>query len=70
MKKKTLVVGASLKTHRYSNKAIRRLIDKGHEVKALGLRKGEVEGVSIDTCLLYTSPSPRDRQKSRMPSSA
>ena len=31
------------------------------------------EGVSyvIDgACLLYTSPSPRDRQKSRMPSSA
>ena len=28
-------------------------------------------GLSIDnTCLLYTSPSPRDRQKSRMPSSA
>ena len=25
---------------------------------------------SPDTCLLYTSPSPRDRQKSRMPSSA
>ena len=25
---------------------------------------------SILTCLLYTSPSPRDRQKSRMPSSA
>eukprot|EP01017_Pseudomicrothorax_dubius_P042245 TRINITY_DN6875_c0_g1_i2.p1 TRINITY_DN6875_c0_g1~~TRINITY_DN6875_c0_g1_i2.p1 ORF type:complete len:414 (-),score=70.70 TRINITY_DN6875_c0_g1_i2:11-1252(-) len=24
----------------------------------------------INTCLLYTSPSPRDRQKSRMPSSA
>ena len=24
----------------------------------------------IPTCLLYTSPSPRDRQKSRMPSSA
>ena len=23
-----------------------------------------------DRCLLYTSPSPRDRQKSRMPSSA
>ena len=28
-------------------------------------RPGLVEG-----CLLYTSPSPRDRQKSRMPSSA
>ena len=26
--------------------------------------------VIADTCLLYTSPSPRDRQKSRMPSSA
>ena len=25
---------------------------------------------TIITCLLYTSPSPRDRQKSRMPSSA
>ena len=24
----------------------------------------------LDDCLLYTSPSPRDRQKSRMPSSA
>ena len=24
----------------------------------------------MDSCLLYTSPSPRDRQKSRMPSSA
>ena len=29
----------------------------------------EVVDNSID-CLLYTSPSPRDRQKSRMPSSA
>ena len=27
-------------------------------------------GGLVDTCLLYTSPSPRDRQKSRMPSSA
>ena len=25
---------------------------------------------ALGTCLLYTSPSPRDRQKSRMPSSA
>ena len=27
-------------------------------------------GVTYYVCLLYTSPSPRDRQKSRMPSSA
>ena len=26
--------------------------------------------VGAKSCLLYTSPSPRDRQKSRMPSSA
>ena len=25
---------------------------------------------TLESCLLYTSPSPRDRQKSRMPSSA
>ena len=31
----------------------------------------EVITVAVDVgCLLYTSPSPRDRQKSRMPSSA
>ena len=42
-----------------------------------GVRCGEFE-VSTErrdtdynySCLLYTSPSPRDRQKSRMPSSA
>ena len=28
------------------------------------------KGGNTTTCLLYTSPSPRDRQKSRMPSSA
>ena len=27
-------------------------------------------GAPANVCLLYTSPSPRDRQKSRMPSSA
>ena len=27
-------------------------------------------GSASEVCLLYTSPSPRDRQKSRMPSSA
>ena len=30
----------------------------------------EAEATGDVTCLLYTSPSPRDRQKSRMPSSA
>ena len=38
-----------------------------------GVAKNEVKdrvAKMLDTCLLYTSPSPRDRQKSRMPSSA
>ena len=30
----------------------------------------ESAGIRVCLCLLYTSPSPRDRQKSRMPSSA
>ena len=31
---------------------------------------GNLGGYSAKGCLLYTSPSPRDREKSRMPSSA
>ena len=31
---------------------------------------GDAGGLNVYVCLLYTSPSPRDRQKSRMPSSA
>ena len=34
----------------------------------ISLSEGFVDNETI--CLLYTSPSPRDRQKSRMPSSA
>ena len=30
----------------------------------------DVAGAGLSPCLLYTSPSPRDRQKTRMPSSA
>lgn len=52
MKKRTLVLGASLKPHRYSNLAIRRLVANGHEVKAFGLREGIVDGVTIDTELI------------------
>ena len=29
-----------------------------------------LKGIAFDTCLLYTSPSPRDKRQSRMPSSA
>ena len=36
----------------------------------LGRAQRYVNDVKSDICLLYTSPSPRDRTRSRMPSSA
>ena len=63
---KTLVIGASLKSHRYSNMAIQKLVQAGQDVVAIGLREGEVAGVSIktdkvlfkniDTVTLYLNP--------------
>ena len=45
-----------------------------HQVGGFFIWSGSVSpgGVSADsyTCLLYTSPSPRDKRQSRMPSSA
>ena len=39
------------------------------EIRGLGIRRCDfVEHATV--CLLYTSPSPRDRTRSRMPSSA
>ena len=38
------------------------------QIAALSKAKG-LDGICI-TCLLYTSPSPRDVEESRMPSSA
>lgn len=52
MNKKTLVIGASENTNRYSNIAIYRLIEKGIEIRAIGKRKGKVENVVIETELL------------------
>ena len=39
-------------------------------VKAFLVGDKSIPGILLDTCLLYTSPSPRDRTRSRMPSSA
>ena len=40
------------------------------EAKKEGSSLYELLYISFKTCLLYTSPSPRDRTRSRMPSSA
>ncbi|HNX56234.1 MAG TPA: CoA-binding protein [Prolixibacteraceae bacterium] len=63
---KTLVIGASENPERYSNKAIRSLVDHNEEVVAIGLKKGNVAGIpfdadkkvfdDIDTVTLYVGP--------------
>ncbi len=63
---KTLVIGASENPERYSNKAIRALLSHKHEVLAIGLRDGMVEGIKfnaekqdfkdVDTVTLYVGP--------------
>jgi predicted CoA-binding protein len=45
--KKTVVIGASLKPERSSHEAILRLKRKGHEVIAIGLREGDIDGIKI-----------------------
>lgn len=62
----TLVLGASEKTDRYSNKAIRMLREYGFSVAAIGLREGLVldvpivkhylQNIKVDTVTLYLNP--------------
>ena len=52
MQKKTLVLGASIKENRYSFKAINKLKENNIPVVALGLRKGKVTAITIDTEVL------------------
>ena len=50
---------------------IRRIWDQMPQPKwAISMGACASTGGIFDTCLLYTSPSPRDRTRSRMPSSA
>jgi len=48
---KTLVFGASLKPNRYSNMAVKRLVDNGTVTEAFGLKAGNINGVKIMTKL-------------------
>ncbi|MCR5890087.1 CoA-binding protein [Hymenobacter sp. J193] len=47
--KKTLVLGASDNPARYSYQAVHRLQRHGHEVVPVGIRKGQVAGLAIET---------------------
>ncbi len=69
--KKTLVLGASTNPERYSYKAIIFLKERGHNVIAIGNKKGNVAGVNIaedfknydniDTITLYLNPQRQEQ---------
>ena len=70
MSKKTVVIGASTNSERYSNRAVRMLKRNNHEVIAIGIDKGSIDDIviendkkhyeNVDTVTLYLNPQ---RQK-------
>ena len=67
MSKKTLVIGASTTTSRYSNMAMHKLVQHQHPVEAIGAKEGAVDGIqihadkpafeNIDTVTMYIGPA-------------
>jgi hypothetical protein len=65
--KATLVLGASTNPDRYSYKAVKALLAKGFPVIAMGIKKGNIDGINIindrpelsevDTISLYINPN-------------
>ena len=45
-------------------------MDVGQILEVISTDQGSVRDFQVFACLLYTSPSPRDKRQSRMPSSA
>ena len=67
------MLGEAARNEEQSEKYFESYMESIQLISALNLEAGLNNGISIKLsalCLLYTSPSPRDRQKSRMPSSA
>lgn len=70
MNKKTVVLGASAKEDRYSNRAVRMLKKNGHEALPLGFETASIDHIpiqtkwdeydNVDTISLYLNPQ---RQK-------
>jgi predicted CoA-binding protein len=64
--KKTIVLGASTNPSRYSNMAVKKLLNFGHEVIPVGIKNGKIENLEIvpaieviqevDTITLYLGP--------------
>lgn len=67
---KTLVLGASTNKERYSYKAIHNLVDKSHQVVAIGSKKGmsfdipietdKIDFHAIDTVTIYLNPTAQE----------
>lgn len=49
MKKNVLVVGASPNVNRFSNLAVKKLLDFGHNVVAIGNKQSTIHGIGIQT---------------------
>jgi uncharacterized protein len=47
MNRKVMVIGASEKTSRYANKAVRMLLQYGYQIIAIGNKLGSIENVDI-----------------------
>ena len=66
MEKKTIILGASTKPERYSNKAALRLVNAHHPVEAIGATEGKIgettiqtgkpEIANVNTITLYLNP--------------
>ncbi|KAA3649928.1 MAG: CoA-binding protein [Bacteroidetes bacterium] len=64
--KRTLILGATTNSSRYAYMAANKLVDHGHEIVLIGIKKGEVAGVpiqnklekqnNIDTITMYLGP--------------
>ena len=65
--KKTVVLGASNNPNRYSFLAVNKLVNHGHPVVAVGIKKGNIQEIEIqndnpivenvDTVTLYLNPT-------------
>ena len=64
-RKSTIKIWRSIKTYE-DKKWTKKYHDPNPKNKAFGAKVV----VTLNNCLLYTSPSPRDKRQSRMPSSA
>jgi len=67
MKKKTLIIGATPNSDRYAYKAAHKLVQHGHQIVNVGIKKGQVADQpiekpeqihsDIDTITLYVNPT-------------